>query len=98
MLTLEILGKIDDFRSVFDIDRYRREARRLFIATAIVNEKREMFFQHLMDLARERGVDLRREVSILDLLRAKLMNGRIHTFIRNHSFLKRLAKRIFRRS
>ena len=98
LLTLEILGKADAFRSVFDIDRYRREARRLFIATAIVTEKKELCCQHIMDLARERGVDLSREVSFLDLLRAKLMDGRIHTFIRNHSALKRLAKLIFRRT
>ena len=96
LLTLEILGKVEAFRSAFDIDKYRREARRLFIATAIVHAKKEMFFQHLMDLARERGVNLRREVNILDIIRAKYMDGRIHAFIRNHSMLKSLAKRLFR--
>ena len=49
-----------------------------------------------MDLARERGVDLRREVNALDLFRARMLNGRLHTFIRNRPFLKRLAKKFFR--
>ena len=96
LLTLEILGKTDQFRSVFDIDKYRREARRLFIASTIVNAKKEMFLQHLMDLARERGVDLRREVNALDLFRARMLNGRLHTFIRNNPLLKRIAKKFFK--
>ena len=96
LLTLEILGKADVFRSAFDIGKYRREARRLFIASTIVNAKKEMFLEHLMDLARERGVDLRREVNVLDLFRARMLNGRLHTFIRNSPFLKRLAKMFFK--
>ena len=97
LLTLEILGKLDAFAGVFDIPKYQREVRRRLIAETVVNEKRNLFARHLMDLARERGVDLRREVSTLDLLRARLVDGRIHAFIRSHSSLKRLAKRIFRR-
>lgn len=97
LLTLEILGKADAFGAAFDIPRYRREARRLFVARAIVRSKDEMFFRHIVDLARERGVDLRREVNALDMLRARLLDGRIHAFIRSHAPLKRLAKALFRR-
>ena len=96
LLTLELIGKIDDFRSVFDVDKYRREARRLYIAQTLVNADSELNYRHLVDLAHERGVDLRREVNILDIIRAKYMDGRIHAFIRNHSMLKSLAKRLFR--
>ena len=96
LLTLEILGKVDAFRGVFDVDKYRREARRRFIAETIVNADREMFFRHIIDLARERGVNLRREVNCLDLFRARMMDGRLHTFIRNNPFLKRLAKKFFK--
>ena len=96
LLTLEVLGKLDAFRAVFDVDKYRREARRRFIAETIVHADREMFFRHILDLARERNVDLRREVNCLDLFRARMMNGRLHTFIRNNPFLKRLAKKFFR--
>jgi len=95
LLTLEILGKLDEFSGVFDIPKYRREVRRRLIAETVVNEKRNLFARHQMDLARERGVDLRREVNALDLFRARLLNGRIHTFIRNHSALKSLAKAFF---
>ena len=49
-----------------------------------------------MDLARARGVDLRREINALDLFRARMLNGRLHTFIRNSPLLKRLAKGFFR--
>ena len=96
LLTLEILGKVDAFRSVFDVDKYRREARRLFIAETLAHVDREMFYRHIVDLANERGVNLRREVNCLDLFRARMMNGRLHTFIRNSPFLKRLAKKFFK--
>ena len=96
LLTLEILGRLDAFGAVFDIPRYKREVRRRLIAETIVQEKDDLFAKHLMDLARERGVDLRHEVNALDLFRARLLNGRIHTFIRNNPFLKRLAKKFFR--
>lgn len=96
LLTLELIGKIDAFRGVFDVDKYRREARRLFIAETLVNADREMFFRHIVDLARERGVNLRKEVNCLDLFRARMLNGRLHTFIRGNPLLKRLAKKFFK--
>ena len=96
LLTLDILGKLDDFAGVFDIPRYRREVRRRLIAETIVQERKNLFSKHQMDLARERGVDLRREVNALDLFRARLLNGRIHSFIRNNPLLKRLAKKFFK--
>lgn len=96
LLTLELIGKADAFRSVFDVGKYRREARRLFIAETLANVDREMFFRHIVDLAEERGVNLRREVNCLDMFRARMMNGRLHTFIRNSPFLKRLAKKFFK--
>ena len=96
LLTLDILGKLDDFAGVFDIQKYKREVRRRLIAETIVQERKNLFSKHQMDLARSRGVDLRREVNILDLFRARMLNGRLHSFIRNNSFLKRLAKKFFK--
>lgn len=96
LLTLDILGKLDVFSGVFDIPRYKREVRRRLIAETIVQEKTNLFSRHQMELARERGVDLRREVNALDLFRARMLNGRLHTFIRNNPLLKRLAKKFFR--
>lgn len=96
LLTLEILGKLDAFAGVFDIPRYRREARRRAIAETLVGERRNLFARHLMDLARARGVNLRREVNVLDLFRARMLNGRLHAFIRGNPLLKRLARKFFR--
>ena len=96
LLTLDILGKLDDFACVFDIPRYKREVRRRLIAETIVGERKNLFSRHQMDLARERGVDLRREVNALDIFRARMLNGRLHTFIRNNAFLKRIAKKFFK--
>ena len=96
LLTLELIGKLDAFRSVFDVDKYRRKARRLFIAETLVGADREMFFRHIVDLAEERGVNLRREVNCLDMFRARMMDGRLHTFIRNSPLLKRVAKMFFK--
>lgn len=96
MLTLELLGRLGDFSGVFDIARYRREARRLYIAQVLVNRARDPFNDHLLDLARERGVDLRREVNALDLFRARMLDGRLHAFIRNNRLLKAVARKCFR--
>ena len=95
LLTLELLGKLDAFAGVFDIEKYRREARRRFIAETLATRKWNLFSQHLLALADERGIDLRREVNIWDLLRAKMMDGRIHSFIRRIPLLKRIAKKFF---
>lgn len=97
LLTLDVLGRLDDFSAVFDIPRYRREVRRRLIAETIAGEKRNLFSLHLMDLARERGVDLRREVSALDILRARLSGGRIHALVKSVPFLRRAARALFRR-
>lgn len=96
LLTLEILGRLDAFAGVFDVPRYRREARRRAIAETLVGERTNLFARHLMDLARARGVDLRREVNALDLFRARMLNGRLHAFIRSSPLLKRMAKKFFR--
>ena len=96
LLTLELLGKLDAFAGVFDIAKYRRVARRRFIAETLVSEKRNLFSAHLMDLARERHIDLRREVSWLDILRARLLDGRIHSLIRNNRLLKKFAQWVFK--
>ena len=96
LLTLEILGRLDAFSAVFDIPRYKREVRRRLIAETIVQEKSDLFAKHLVDLARERGVNLRKEVNALDLFRARMLNGRLHSFIRNNPLLKRIAKKFFK--
>ncbi len=96
LLTLEILGKLESFGGVFDIGKYRREVRRRLIAETITGEKRNLFAKHLMDLAREKGFDMRKEVNALDLFRARMLNGRFHTFIRTNPILKRLAKKFFK--
>jgi hypothetical protein len=96
LLTLDILGKLDDFSGVFDIPKYRREVRRRLIAETIASESTNLFSRHQMDLARSRGVNLRREVGVLDLFRARMLNGRLHSFIRNNPILKRIAKKFFR--
>ena len=96
LLTLEILGKLDAFDKVFDVGRYRREVRRRLIAETIVHEKTNLFAKHLMDLARERKIDLRREVNCLDLFRARMTDGRLHAFIKNNPVLRNLAKKFFK--
>ena len=97
LLTLELLGKLDEFSSVFDVEKYRREVRTRFIAETIVNAERDLFATHEIDLARERGIDLRREVGALDIFRARMLNSRLHNFIRGNPILKRIAKGFFRR-
>lgn len=75
-------GGIDSFTTIYE--HFERPAPAGFKLT------------HLFFLAEERGVNLRREVNCLDLFRARMMNGRLHTFIRTNPFLKRLAKKFFK--
>ena len=96
LLTLELLGKLEAFSNVFDLNKYHNKARRLYIARTIVTEKTELFSKHLMDLAREKGINLRAEVNCLDIFRAKMMDGRLHNFIRNNRVLKKIAKMFFK--
>jgi len=96
LLTLEILGKLDSFKNVFDIPKYRREVRRRLIAETIVKERTSLFEKHQMDLARQRGIDLRREVSSLDLFRARMTDSSLHRFIKSNPLLKNLARRFFK--
>lgn len=95
MLVLELLGRLDAFSGVFDIARYRREARRLFIAQTLSTRKTDSFSAHMCALARERGVDLRREVRAIDLFRARHLDGGLHAFIRRHRALRNAAKFFF---
>lgn len=95
MLTLELLGKLEKFDNIFDLNKYHREARRLYIAQTILREESSLFSKHLMDLARASGIDLHSEVNCLDLFRAKMLDGRLHQFIRTHPTLKTLAKKFF---
>ena len=62
-----------------------------------MNAERDLFATHEIDLARERGIDLRREVGALDIFRARMLNSRLHNFIRGNPLLKRIAKGFFRR-
>ncbi|MBR6020974.1 MAG: hypothetical protein IK066_00985 [Kiritimatiellae bacterium] len=97
LLTLEILGKLDDFSGIFDVEKYRREARRLFIAEILAAPESDLFAAHLRALARERGVDLRREVGIRDLLRARMQGGRLQAFIHGNALLRKTARAFFSR-
>jgi len=96
LLTLEILGRLEDFAGVFDIEKYRREVRRRLIAETIVDERRNLFAGHLMDLARRRGVNLRKEVGALDIFRARMRDSALHRLIRGSERLRRFARRFFR--
>ena len=54
LLALEILGKLDDFAQVFDIDAYRKESL-MYKAHCMEEADAETFYRELIDLAAERN-------------------------------------------
>lgn len=74
MTDLEILGKLDRFSSVFDIDRYRREYKARDFAGVLHAADDEHFARQSCAYAMAHRIDLAGTASAMDLLCARL-NG-----------------------
>ena len=67
MLTLEILGKLDDFAAVFDLDKWRKMSFQ-YKVDSVRRVDEEIFFKENVELARERNFPLpeRKDCYVLD--------------------------------
>ena len=81
LLNLEILGKLEDYSQVFDLQKYR-QVRANFIADTIVTRNEELYSLHLCEFAESQNYDLRAEISAADLMRAKLRRHNFYKLIR----------------
>ena len=54
LLTLEIIGKLDDFAEIFDLEQYRRESFN-FKTACVMNADKDVFSREIVDLAAEKN-------------------------------------------
>ncbi len=94
LLTLDILGRTDAFASVLDVERYRREAERRYVAKVLVFHRRDDYLEDLWELAREHGYPLRKHTTRLDLWRVRLCDSPVHNFLRALPGVRPLIRRL----
>lgn len=54
LLAIDLLGKLDDYYSIFDIDYYKKE-KDSYIAKVLLNKEKSTFYVELQDLMKEVG-------------------------------------------
>ncbi len=70
MLNLDVLGRLDEFSEVFDIEYYRRNKRDVVMTVLYRAQEGKPMERELISLLRERGFDL--EISELQLLKKRV--------------------------
>jgi hypothetical protein len=66
ILTLELLGRLDEFNSRFDLGAYRRG--RIGFIARVLTEREDLFHLEIQDLIRKSGASLPASARILALL------------------------------
>ena len=87
LLTLDILGVIDQFAESFDLKRFDRKARSRYIATVLNDRKKDPLLQDICNLAEQRHYDLRAKTTLFT---------RLYMFFSETDLFKKL-RAIFRR-
>lgn len=52
LMTLDSIGKIEEFSSLFDIKKYRKEAERIYLAEQVLNQNKNAFARDNVELAK----------------------------------------------
>jgi hypothetical protein len=79
---LEIIGKLDSFTKVFEMDYYRNHARKYYFAKVIVQQNKEPFNPTILIAARERGINLREQTTFLAILWEHFLDSPLHNALR----------------
>ena len=82
-MTLDILGVLDQFAGVFDVDLFKRRERARYIATILNNRKRDPYMQDIYELAEERHYNLRSRTSLFFRLYMRFTETRLFTILRS---------------
>ncbi len=95
---LEILGKLDNFRSVFDVDLYREKYKSRDIAEIIYSptEEESIYLNSSRRYAIEHGIDLKSQSKTMDLVCAYLHQTWLYVALKKLNLLK-IVKGIFGR-
>jgi len=84
MMTLEILGELQNFADVFDLKQFYRRERSRYIAQMLNNRKKDFFIQEVCDLAERMNYDLKSRTSLATRLYMKFTETRLYAFLRAH--------------
>jgi hypothetical protein len=82
LITLDILGVIDQFGGVFNLDKFKRHKRARYIATILNNRKRDPYMQDIYELAEKRHYDLRSKTSFRLRIYMLFTETRLFTILR----------------
>jgi ribonucleotide reductase alpha subunit len=75
LLTLELAGKTDMVKHLFDIEKYYKEARRKFVSRQVMCKGNDLFAKDLIDFAGEKRIKLpNRTISYITILYYKIKN------------------------
>lgn len=80
---LDLLGKIDNFSDVFDIETYRKKARKTFLAEVFAKKKEDPFYRSIVEYARKHGIGLLHDTTLTAIFWEWFCNSRIHNFLRS---------------
>ncbi len=98
MLDLDLLGKLDCFRNVFDIDKYRRCFRSRDYAEMIYPPPayQSMFLNNSRHYALEHGIDIKEKTTFFDRLCAYLHQTWIYVFLQKINLLNVIKRSLGR--
>ncbi|MGI5923173.1 MAG: hypothetical protein GX945_08000 [Lentisphaerae bacterium] len=96
LTTLEIIGKIDSFAKVFDLDVYRKQARKHYFAKVIARQNKELYYHGIMAAAKERGFDLREHTTFPALLWEHFKDSALHNALRKIPGLRPVVQKLKR--
>ena len=99
MMDLELLGKLDDFRSVFDVDLYRRKFKSRDYAEMMYPSPgyEYPFLDDARHYAIEHKIDIKSQIKTMDLVCAYLHQTWLYILLKKMNVL-RIVKRLFGRN
>lgn len=87
LMTLDSLGKLDEFSHLFDIEKYRKKAERKYVCQQVLTQESDPFAEGNIELAKQRGKALPGPLVCYTVFASDIVR----------SFLVKLAKRILPR-
>ncbi len=82
MLTLDILGVLEQFNGVFDLKKFDKRERRRYIADLLNNRDKDIFLSDIYDLAVSRHYDLRKKTTWATRAYMRFTETGLYSFLR----------------
>lgn len=93
---LDVIGKVDSFAKVFDLDMYRNQVRKYYFAKIIARRTKEPYYRDIMAIARERGLNLREHTTFPAMLWVHFKDSLLHNALRKIPGLRPVIQKLKR--